>query len=95
MVRLSLHFGVPVHEVLEWPEWVPALYSEFLSREPAPLEKLEVGLASLASLVFNRTRGQGEEPRGASDFMQPDPFKSPKKPKVKPGETLSGRLRKK
>lgn len=94
MVRLSFHFGVPVHEVLEWPEWVTALYSEYLSKERAPADRVELATAQLSALYVNAHLPKGAESCSASDFIPPDPFKSPKKPKVKPGETLSGRLRK-
>lgn len=69
MIRLALIFGVPPHEVMGWPGWVVSSLHEYLRKEPAPVERVEYGLAQLAAIQVNMNRKKGTAAHTVNDFM--------------------------
>lgn len=63
---MAVRFRLPVHEVARWPDWELALLDEFLAKEPAADERIEIALAQLCLLV-HRANFQGE--KDVKDFM--------------------------
>ena len=59
----------PVHEVMRWPLWVVRTYAEFLQREPMPEERIELGIAQLASLYLGRHRNPGAAAPSVTDML--------------------------
>ncbi len=68
-MRLSLLMRCPLHEVLAWPLWVVHAYADFLAREPLPEERIELGIAQLASLYVGRNRKPGATAPSINDFL--------------------------
>lgn len=61
--------GQPPSEVMNWPASDVALVGEYLSREPAPSEKAEFGLAYLACMYANAHRGKGDSAKPLENFL--------------------------
>lgn len=61
--------GQPPSAVLDWPASDIALLRAYLSREPAPEEKAEFGLAYLACMYANAHRGKGEGAKPLENFL--------------------------
>jgi hypothetical protein len=59
----------PIHEVLAWPLWVVRTYAEFLQREPAVEERLELGIAQIAQLYAACHRPKGAAAPTLHDFL--------------------------
>jgi len=68
-VRLSLQLRRPLHEVLAWPLWVVHTYAEFLAREPAVEDRLEVMLAQLSAQYGAVHRGPGMPAPRINDYL--------------------------
>ena len=68
---------VPLADVLAWPEEHVRLQLAMLAKEPPPGGRIEHAVAQLSALTFNMNRGKGAAALSASDFMAPDPWKSP------------------
>ncbi|MBP9034814.1 MAG: hypothetical protein KBG29_13015 [Pseudomonadales bacterium] len=68
-MRLSLLMRCPLHEVLAWPLWVVHAYADFLAREPATEDRLEVMLAQLAAQYGAVHRAQGAPVPRINDFL--------------------------
>ena len=68
-MRLSLIMRRPVHEVMTWPLWVTRVYAEFLSREPLPEERIELGLAQLTANYVAVHRAPGSPAPRPADFL--------------------------
>lgn len=68
----------PLSEVLAWPESHVRLQLAFLAKEPAAEDRIEIAVAQLAALVFNRSRSsEDEDPLSLTDFL---PFADPWRP---------------
>lgn len=68
-MRLSLLMGQPPSVVMGWPASDVALLGQYLSREPAPSEKAEYGLAYLACMYANTHRGKGDASKPLDSFL--------------------------
>ena len=68
-MRLSLQLRRPLHEVLAWPLWVVHTYAEFLAREPAVEDRLEVMLAQLSAQYGAVHRGPGMPAPRINDYL--------------------------
>ena len=54
---------------MQWPDQVIRAYSEYLSKEPSPEEKLEYMLAYGVSVYCNANREKGKPAKPITDFM--------------------------
>lgn len=52
-----------------WPGWVVSSLNEYLRKEPAPIERVEYGLAQLAAIQVNMNRKKGTAAHTVNDFM--------------------------
>jgi len=52
-----------------WPGWVVSSLYEYLRKEPAPIERVEYGLAQLAAIQVNMNRKKGAAAHTVNDFM--------------------------
>lgn len=78
MLRLSVTYRTPLHEVMQWPAKHIALLATYLGREPAPEVRIEQGIAQLCALVVNAMRNKESKPAKLSDFLlYHDAFKAP------------------
>lgn len=68
-MRLSVLMRVPLADVLGWPDSHVQLQLAFMAKEPPIEERLELGIAQLSALVFNRSRSGNEEGKGVADFL--------------------------
>lgn len=68
-MRLSLLLRIGLPDLLQWPHWVLQLYAAFLEREPAPEQRLEYGLAQIASIHANSMRAPSSQPRPLTEFL--------------------------
>lgn len=64
----------PLAEVLAWPDSHVRLLLEFLSREPLAEDRVEMAMAHIAALIFNRSRGRNEPAKSPMEFL---PFDDP------------------
>lgn len=69
MLRLSVFYREPLHEVMRWPAKHITLLAAYLSREPAPEVRIEQGIAQLCALVVNAMRGKETKPAKLVDFL--------------------------
>lgn len=58
-----------MQEVAAWPDAVIAGYRTYLSREPAPIERVEIAVAQLTALTHNANRSENTDPRRTVDFL--------------------------
>jgi hypothetical protein len=68
-VRLSLVLQRPIHEVVTWPLWVTRTYAAFLSKEPAPAERLEWAIAHLHQTYLGAHQPEGVAPPALSALL--------------------------
>ncbi|MEJ7746055.1 MAG: hypothetical protein WKF61_04735 [Luteimonas sp.] len=66
---MSLILKVPIQVLWQWPDSVIDLYLSFLATEPTIEQRIEVGIAQLTAVTFNRSRQQGEEGKSAADYL--------------------------
>ena len=52
-----------------WPHWVVSSLAEYLSKEPAPIERLEWMLAQDVAVYVNSNRGKGKPAHKLHEFM--------------------------
>jgi len=69
MVRLSLLYRQPLHVVNSWPASELRLLSKYLSKCPAPEERIEFALAHLSAIYVNAHRNKAQEAKKIADFM--------------------------
>lgn len=81
-MRLSVLMRVPLADVLGWPDAHVRLQLAFLAKEPSIEQRLELGIAQLSALVFNRSRGDGEEGKDIADYLLCDDPWHVKPPKL-------------
>ncbi len=67
-------FRRPLHEVAAWPDLHLTLLEHYLSRQPAPEERIEVAVATLCALFRNRHRSENEQAFEVEQFM---PYRNP------------------
>ncbi len=56
-------------EVLRWPAWELDLVETYLSRQPAPGERVEIAIARLSEMYANSHRGRSDPEFGLRDFL--------------------------
>lgn len=56
---------------MEWPVSHVLLVSTYLSREPAPDERIEIALAQIATMYANTHRAKDRPPAKIADFLAP------------------------
>lgn len=55
-------FRRPLHEVAAWPAWEVEVLEQFLAREPAPDQRIEVAIAQLSAIWVNANRDPRKQP---------------------------------
>ena len=68
-MRLSVLMRRPLGEVLSWPDGHVRLQLAFIAKEPPIEERIELGIAQLSALVFNRSRSGTEQGKDLADFL--------------------------
>lgn len=63
---MAVLFRRPIHEVARWPDWELSTLDEFLAKEPAPEQRIEIALAQLCLLVF---KGNFKGEKDIKDFL--------------------------
>lgn len=72
MLRLSVFYRKPLHEVMQWPAKHIALLTTFLGIEPVPEVRIEQSIAQLSALFVNKINqlgGSNADPVGMSKFL--------------------------
>lgn len=78
MLRLSVFYREPLHQVRKWPARDIKLLAEYLSREPVPEVRIEQGIAQVCALIVNSMRSKETQPSKLADFLlYRDAFKPP------------------
>lgn len=52
-----------------WPNWVLSSLREYLSREPAPIERIEYALAQLSAIQINSNLAKGSPAKKTADLL--------------------------
>jgi len=68
-VRLSVLYREPLARVMDWPVSHVRLIATYLSREPAPDERIELALAQIATMYANSHRPKDRPPAKLVDFL--------------------------
>lgn len=68
-MRLSILYRRPLSDVLDWPENHVALIAEYMAREPAPDERIEIAVAQLCATYVNAHRKKGAPAHPVVDFL--------------------------
>lgn len=69
-----MHYRRPVREIASWPAWEVRLLDEFLDKQPAAEDRIEIAIATLCALFFNANRGKAQASRQMKDYL---PFLDP------------------
>lgn len=74
-MRLSVHYRLPLDEVLDWPAEHVRLIGAFLQKEPFAEVRVERLLAHIAHDLFNANY---KPKRKMADYLVVDPWPKPK-----------------
>lgn len=78
-MRLSVLYRRPLEEIRQWPASDIKLISQYLSREPAPDERIEYAIAALRRDYESAHMGQGKTTPPLQKFLTfHDAFRSDK-----------------
>jgi hypothetical protein len=66
---LAVLFRRPVREIAAWPAWEVRLLEEFLVKEPAGIERLEILAARFAAQYFNFHSSDASAKYETTDFL--------------------------
>lgn len=69
MLRLSVMYRRPLHEVRGWPASDIRLLSKYLGKAPAHEDRTETLLAQLLATYINAHQRAGDRPKAPADFM--------------------------
>lgn len=75
---MAVTFRVPPSVVFDWPDSDVSLLAEFLSKDPGPDRRVEIGLAQIATLYLNAHRRKGKPAHKVSDLLRFDDVWTPK-----------------
>jgi hypothetical protein len=59
----------PLHEVAQWPAADIGLLESYLARQPAPEERIDIGIAGLRALLVNYLRAPTARTATVRDFL--------------------------
>lgn len=62
-------YGIPPHEIMEWPMWIVNSVREYLSHEPSPTEKLEYAISQYTAMFLNANSKKGSPSKKTVDMM--------------------------
>lgn len=68
-MRLSVLYRRPLSEVLSWPLSHLRLIGDYLAREPAPEERIEIAIAQLTAIYVNSKIKAGSTAKKVIDFL--------------------------
>lgn len=54
---------------MAWPKWELDLVQSFMTVEPHPIERIEIGIAQLCSILATVHGRKGSAPPSVSDFL--------------------------
>lgn len=68
-MRIAENLGITLNEALDLPSWEFVSWAEKWSKEPPPLERVEIAIAYLCTLFYNSKKGKSKPAKKISDFM--------------------------